>query len=175
MKTYAEEIAELKYKVVDQFVPDTLGQIEGPVIEVPLLAKEQRWGLELLFAHTDSYTGKVLYRRGDPTYKGRVQYHRYKAETFFLLSGTCLLRLDKGDGKLSEEIIGPGRSFHIPRGARHSVISLTDSVMFEVSTPHFEDRRPADAEYNVEGEANWHALDESSPELVNAVLKAIGA
>jgi quercetin dioxygenase-like cupin family protein len=52
--------------------------------------------------------------------------------------------------------IGTGQSFHIPRYARHSVISLTDSVMLEVSTPHFEDRQNDDASYGVKGEENWH-------------------
>ena len=151
----------LKYEVVKEFVepgPQPVG-----VTEVPLRAKEQRWGLELLFAHTDGYTGKILYRKADPTYKGRVQYHLQKAETFFLFSGECLLRYDKGDGRLTEERISSGRSFHVPRGARHSIIALTDCVFFEVSTPHFADRVSADDEYGVEGEADWHSVGDANP------------
>ena len=145
-----------QFEVVEEFVGLSPTQDNGPVEELPLRAKQQRWGLEVLIAHTPAYTGKVLYRKADPTYKGRVQYHVSKDETFFLFSGRCLLRTDKGDGRLTVEEIGPGRSFHVPRLARHSVIALEDCVFFEVSTPHFADRVNCDEDYGVDGEANWH-------------------
>ena len=174
--TYEDEVKNIEYKTVKEFTPAPMGQQFGGVAEVPLKAKEQRWGLELLIAHTDSYTGKILFRKGDPNYKGRVQYHVNKTETFYLFSGRCLLRWDKGDGKLSVEEIGPGRSFHIPRGARHSIIALEDCVFFEVSTPHFEDRVNVDADYNVEGEEDWHTQpDATSADHVAKVMRAIGA
>lgn len=139
------------FNVVVEFTPHSAldGQPYGPVTEVPLSAKQQRWGWEMLFAHTVAYTGKLLYRRGDPTYKGVVQYHVNKDETSYLLQGTCLMRWDAGDGTLIErEVTGPANvAHHIPRGARHSIIAITDCVFVEVSTPHFEDRVNVDEEY----------------------------
>ena len=134
-------------EMVKEFTPAEMEQPYGCVVEVPLKAKTQRWGLEVLVAHTLAYTGKVLFRQGDPTYKGVMQYHVNKDETFYLFSGEAILRWDKGDGKISTQRIGAGRSFHVPRGARHSVIALTDCVFFEVSTPHFEDRVNVEEQY----------------------------
>ena len=139
-----------EYEAVSEFTPPTNRQPFGPVVEFPLAAKEQRWGHELLFAHTAAYTGKILFRRGDPTYKGRIQYHFNKDETFYLLSGQCRLRWVNEAGALVEKEIGPGQSFHIPRFARHSMIALTDCIFFEVSTPHFEDRQNVDSDYVTE-------------------------
>lgn len=136
-----------KVEIVAEFTPAEMNQPHGIVAEVPLRAKEMRWGLEVLVAHTAAYTGKVLFRKADEDYKGVMQYHVNKDETFYLFSGECLLRWDAGDGKVSTMEIGPGRSFHVPRGARHSIIARTDCVFFEVSTSHFEDRQNVEGEY----------------------------
>lgn len=136
-----------RVEIVKEFTPAETGQLYGPVSEVDIKAKEMRWGQEMLVAHTPAYTGKVLFRKGDDTYKGVMQYHVNKDETFYLFSGECLLRWDAGDGEISTMEIGPGRAFHIPRLARHSIIARTDCVFFEVSTPHFEDRVNVEEQY----------------------------
>lgn len=123
---YVGNVDVPEYESVAEFTPPTDEQPFGPVVEFPLTAKEQRWGHELLFAHTAAYTGKILFRRGDPTYKGRIQYHFNIDETFYLLSGRCILRWVApntmyGPDELQTREIGPGESFHIPRFARHSV------------------------------------------------------
>jgi mannose-6-phosphate isomerase-like protein (cupin superfamily) len=136
-----------KVEIVEVFTPSDINQPYGGVTEVPLRAKQMRWGLEVLMAHTSAYTGKILFRKADESYAGIMQYHVNKEETFYLFSGECLLRWDTGDGKLSTMEIGPGRAFHIPRGARHSIVARTDCVFFEVSTPHFEDRVNVEDQY----------------------------
>ena len=178
-----------EYEAVAEFTPALDIQSYGPVVEVPLKAKKQRWGIELLFAHTAAYTGKILFRKGDPTYKGRIQYHSNKDETFYLLSGRCALRWIKPDSKtgidaLHGKEIGPGESFHIPRYARHSMIALTDCVFLEVSSPHFEDRHNDDArwvnqEYLEEDPTYTAGEDEAGVEaaqrrLAENALSAIG-
>ena len=138
-----------RFEEVTEFAPPTMGQINGPVQAMPLKAKRQRWGWEVLFAHTSGFTGKVLFRKGDPSYPGVMQYHRYKAEVSYLFSGTCRMRWDAGDGRITEEVVtGPADMAHyIPPGARHSIIAVTDCVFFEVSNPVFEDRVNVDGEY----------------------------
>lgn len=179
------------FEAVAEFTPSQDRQPYGPVTEFPLQAKIQRWGVELLWIHTPAYTGKILFRKADPTYRGRVQYHINKDESFYLLSGRCQVRIDVGDGELTEFELGPGRAFHIPRYARHSIIALTDCIFIEASTPHFEDRINVDLDYVTKEylesdptytgedeagvEATQNRIDESSPELVSAVMKAIGA
>jgi hypothetical protein len=136
-------------EVVTEFTEPYPYQPNGPVTEVPLKAKRQRWGWEVLFAHTAAYTGKILYRKADGEYKGVVQFHRWKDETSYLFSGTCRMRWDAGDGTITEAVVtGPADvAHHIPRGARHSIIALTDCVFIEASTAHFEDRVNVDEEY----------------------------
>jgi len=108
------------------------------------------WGREVVIAHTPQYLGKVLYMNAG--YAGGLQYHRLKTETFFLFSGKALVTTDKGDGILTEFVMEPGESYHIPTGAVHKVTALEDSVFFECSTPVFEDRVRVEAEYGLKME-----------------------
>ena len=173
-----------EFEPVAEFTPTTDDQPYGGVTRIALTAKPQRWGVELLTAHTAAYTGKILFRRGDPDYKGRIQYHFNKDESFYLLSGRCILRWVENE-ELQTLEIGPGEAFHIPRFARHSMIALTDCIFFEVSTPHFEDRYNDDArwviqEYLEEDPTYEAGVDEAGVEAAEArlakkALEAIGA
>lgn len=96
------------------------------------------WGTETLFAHTDSYIGKVLHMRAGAS--GPLQYHERKDETFYLLSGRAIVRFDRGDGVLGWHQMLPGESFHVPPGAVHQVEAVEASIFVEASTPVFEDR-----------------------------------
>ena len=116
--------------MIEQFVPRSIGP--------------KPWGEELLIAHTSHYTGKVL--RMVAGHQGGLQYHREKDETFYLFSGSAIVRFDDG-GTLHETVMSPGMSFHIPPGEVHQVEALTDCVFFETSTPHFEDRVNVGARY----------------------------
>jgi mannose-6-phosphate isomerase-like protein (cupin superfamily) len=108
---------------IEPFVPKELGPKD--------------WGSELLVAHTPQYTGKVMHMRAGAS--GPLQYHEHKDETFYLVSGRAQVTFDVG-GKLVTRSMRPGQSYHIPPGAVHRVAAVTDCVMFEASTPHFEDR-----------------------------------
>ena len=97
------------------------------------------WGREILIAQTEQYTGKLLLMRGG--HAGPLQYHEVKDETFFLHSGTCQVRTLE-NGILVTKRMHPGQSFHIPPGCVHQVAAIDDCVMFEASTPVFNDRVP---------------------------------
>src|SRR3989338_7386692 len=72
----------------------------------------------ILVAHAPGlYTGKILIRKRG--HKGGLQRHHLKNEIGYIFSGRILFRYDKGDGKLSEKILEPGESVHIPPGAVH--------------------------------------------------------
>jgi len=97
------------------------------------------WGKEILVAHSKGkYTGKVLTMKAGA--KGGLQKHRVKDETGYLVSGELLVRFDNGDGKLTEVKMVAGQSVYIPAGAVHQEEAITDCVIFEVSTPVFDDR-----------------------------------
>lgn len=104
------------------------------------------WGHEVLVAHTETYIGKVLMMNKGT--KGGLQYHVEKDETFFLFSGSAIVRSGE-DGKLFETLMLPGQSYHVPPGAVHQVEAVTACVFFEASTPHFDDRVRVEEQYGL--------------------------
>jgi mannose-6-phosphate isomerase-like protein (cupin superfamily) len=122
------------------------------------------WGTETLIALSPGkYSLKHLFVKAGS--RGGLQYHRFKDESAFLVSGTLLLRYDDGSGKLVEKILGPGASFRFPPGSVHQEEAITDCVLIEASTPHANDRVRMEACYGIDaGEDNQ--LPSTSPDEV---------
>lgn len=110
-------------------------------------AHARAWGTELFVAKTRKYLGKVLFMKAG--HKGGLQYHRRKDEAFHLLSGQALVRSDDGTGVLITREMSPGESYHIPPGAPHQVEAVTDCVLVEASTPHYDDRVRCEEAYGL--------------------------
>ena len=96
------------------------------------------WGEEVFIEGNARYLFKRLDMRAGT--KGGLQQHVEKDETFYLVSGTALVRSDDGMGGLLETTMHTGQAYHIPPGATHQVEAVTDCVFFEASTPHYNDR-----------------------------------
>lgn len=96
------------------------------------------WGTELLVADTPQYIGKVMWMKAG--HGGPLQYHERKDEAFYLFGGVALLRYHDADGHVTIRQLEPGDAVHIPPGAVHQVEAITDCVLFECSTPVFDDR-----------------------------------
>ncbi|MGQ9617417.1 MAG: cupin domain-containing protein [Candidatus Aminicenantia bacterium] len=97
---------------------------------------EKPWGYEILFAHTESYIGKVL-----KIYKGEMlslQYHKVKDETIYLFEGEMLLDVEE-NGDIIERRLLPGDSYRIRPNVKHRMKAVEECTVFEVSTPHLED------------------------------------
>jgi mannose-6-phosphate isomerase-like protein (cupin superfamily) len=111
-----------------------------PVVEFfsPRELGPKSWGTELLVAHTEHYTGKVMWMKAGAG--GPLQYHERKDEAFYLFSGRALLRFTDARGNVQVKELRAGMAVHIPPGAVHQVEALEDCVMFETSTPVFDDR-----------------------------------
>ena len=108
------------------------------------------WGTELLVAHAPGlYTGKVLTRRADGK-RGGLQFHARKDETFHLYRGLAVVYFVDPAGLLRRYDMVPGDSFRIPPGAIHSVQTIGDSVMFEASTPVFDDTVNVEKDFDIE-------------------------
>lgn len=118
-----------------------------PSIELvaPRSLGPREWGEEILIAHTDHYTGKILNMRAGKA--GGLQAHQTKVETFFLHTGAAWVDYDAGDGILTRMVMSAGMVVHVPAGAVHRVTAITDCLFFEVSTPVFNDRVRLEAEY----------------------------
>jgi mannose-6-phosphate isomerase len=97
---------------------------------------DKPWGYELRFAHTDRYAGKLLFIRAGSQLS--LQYHERKDEAFLVQDGTLELVLGRGAEQRVERL-GPGDSRRIVPGTVHRFRAVTDTTLFEVSTPELED------------------------------------
>ncbi len=95
------------------------------------------WGTETLLAHTEHYTLKQLVY--EPGHQGALQLHERKDEAFYLASGEAWLTVVE-DGVLSSVVMIQGETFHVPPGTPHKFEAITRCVVYEASTPVFDDR-----------------------------------
>jgi mannose-6-phosphate isomerase-like protein (cupin superfamily) len=143
-------------------VPLTIGIESDPMsVDSPNLggvdawASEPRkvdkpWGSELIWAETDRYVGKVLFVKAGESLS--LQFHRAKDESWLVQAGRAKLELGPaGDAVLSEEVIGPGSSFHFGPGTVHRVTAIEDTTIVEVSTPELHDVVRLEDRYGREG------------------------
>ena len=96
------------------------------------------WGWELIWAHTDTYVGKVLFVRAGQSLS--LQYHERKDESWYVQSGLARLELGEvGDAELTTDSIAAGACFRFVPGTVHRVTAVEDTTILEVSTPHPDD------------------------------------
>ena len=111
---------------------------------------DKPWGYELIWAHTDTYVGKVLFVTAGHSLS--LQFHREKDESWYVQSGRARLELGEvGAGVLQEEVITAGAAFHYVPGTVHRVTALEDTTILEVSTPHLDDVVRLEDAYGREG------------------------
>jgi len=107
------------------------------------------WGTETLLGIVPGkYSMKKLFVKAGS--KGGLQYHHLKDECGYMISGRMIVRYDDGSGNLVERIVSEGDTFHFPPGAVHQEEAITDCVLIEASTPHFNDRVRVEKEYGIE-------------------------
>jgi mannose-6-phosphate isomerase-like protein (cupin superfamily) len=112
---------------------------------------ETPWGKEIIWAHTDVYVGKILHVNAGHALS--VQYHRYKDESMYVLSGEGYLHLytmdEDGDVCLRESLdFTPETTYGIIPGEIHSLEAITDLIVLEVSTNHLTDLVRLNDRYN---------------------------
>ena len=111
---------------------------------------DKPWGYELIWAHTETYVGKVLFVRAGHSLS--LQFHREKDEAWYVQSGRAKLELgDVGDPVLKDEVVGAGAAFHYVPGTVHRVTALEDTTIIEVSTPELDDVVRLEDSYGREG------------------------
>jgi quercetin dioxygenase-like cupin family protein len=98
---------------------------------------EKPWGHEIVFAHSERYTGKVIFVRAGEQLS--LQFHREKDETIYVHEGRIELEIGDPGGTLDVEVVLPGHSFRIKPGVVHRWRALEDSVVLEASTPELDD------------------------------------
>jgi mannose-6-phosphate isomerase len=103
---------------------------------------EKPWGSETIWAHTNAYVGKIL--RVSAGHALSIQYHNYKDETMYVLSGSGVLNLytmdEDGSPRVQRAVeFSTGVAYNIPPQKIHNIEALTDMVILEASTDHLND------------------------------------
>ena len=96
------------------------------------------WGEELIIENNEMYCGKLLiFKKGC---KFSMHYHLIKDETWYVDKGEFLYRwIDTESAETIEQKLKVGDVVRQRVGQPHQLIALTDGVVFEVSTQHFDE------------------------------------
>lgn len=103
----------------------------------PELEVKKAWGKEIIFANNPLYCGKLLcFNQGS---KFSMHFHIIKDETWWVHSGKLIYRwIDTDTSQILEEILLPGHIVRQHPGQPHQLEAVEESVIFEVSTEHFD-------------------------------------
>jgi len=97
------------------------------------------WGTETLLGLVPGkFSLKRLFIRAGC--KGGLQYHHLKNEIQVVISGSMIIRTVTGSGQLVEHVVTSGDVVHFSPGQIHQEEAITDCIVIEASTPHFNDR-----------------------------------
>lgn len=97
------------------------------------------WGYELIVHNSPEYCGKLLvFPEKNKSFS--MHYHMKKIETWYVNSGTFIFTwIDVNAAMTHYKLIQAGDVVEIPQGQPHQLESVEDdSVIFEVSTEHFD-------------------------------------
>ncbi len=110
---------------------------------------DKPWGHEIIWAHTDTYVGKILVIEAGKRLS--LQKHLIKDESILVTSGTLRLWLEGDDGQVRTEEIGPGESRHVRTGRIHRYEAIDRCELIEVSTPELDDVVRIEDDFGREG------------------------
>lgn len=104
------------------------------------------WGKEEWLELNDSYCYKRIYINAG--YKTSFQYHNYKKETNYIISGKAEVWLENDEGIVEKKLMKEGDFFNVKPPKKHRVIAITDIILQEVSTPEVDDVIRINDEFN---------------------------
>ncbi len=95
------------------------------------------WGEETWWVNNDKYCAKSLKFSAGKEFSDH--YHWVKEETWICVSGELVLEYyDLANADRLTKKIRPGDVVHVPPGNPHKLMAITDAVIWEVSSKHFE-------------------------------------
>jgi len=96
------------------------------------------WGHEIIFENNELYCGKLLnFKQGA---KFSMHYHMIKDETWYVQEGDFIYRwINTETAEVNERILKVGDTVRQYPGQPHQLEALTDGVVYEVSTEHFDE------------------------------------
>jgi mannose-6-phosphate isomerase-like protein (cupin superfamily) len=101
---------------------------------------EKLWGHELWIHNDSQYCGKLLVFPNEGN-NFSMHYHMIKTETWYVQEGKFQYDwIDTKNAKLHRTIIKEGDVIYVEKGKPHQLTALeNNSIVFEVSTEHFDD------------------------------------
>lgn len=113
--------------------PPTIRPIRSLTPEV----HPKAWGEEIWYVNNDKYCAKSLKFLAGKEFSDH--YHFIKEETWICVSGELILEYyNLTNADKWTKVIKPGDVIHIPPGNPHKLKAITDAVIWEVSSRHFE-------------------------------------
>jgi quercetin dioxygenase-like cupin family protein len=95
------------------------------------------WGEELIIENNELYCGKLLIFKAGCKFS--MHYHMIKDETWYVDKGEFTYKwIDTETAETIEQYLKPGDVVRQRPGQPHQLIALTDGVVFEISTQHFD-------------------------------------
>jgi len=107
---------------------------------------EKPWGKEEVIEINDRYMMKKLTMWKD--HRCSLQYHDYKIETIYVLSGQLRIYAGPTKDDLTSKIYGPGDTITLAPGIVHRMEGVEDCVYLEASTPEMDDVVRLSDDYN---------------------------
>ncbi len=98
---------------------------------------EKPWGAEEVIEINEKYMVKKLTMKKN--HRCSLQYHDFKKETIYVLSGDLKILIGEDKNNLETKVYTAGDSITINPGIIHRMEGVTDSVYIEASTPEMED------------------------------------
>lgn len=95
------------------------------------------WGSEELLETNEKYTFKKLTMLAG--HKCSLQFHEFKHETFYVISGKMKFTYGLTADTLNDLILGPGDNFVIVPTIVHRMEAIEDCVYLEASTSELND------------------------------------
>jgi mannose-6-phosphate isomerase-like protein (cupin superfamily) len=118
-----------------------MGHREQPIVFNAIECREcnipKGWGGEIIFENNELYCGKLLnFKKGA---KFSMHYHLIKDETWFVKEGEFIYRyINTNNADVIQINLKEGDTVRQLPGQPHQLEALTDGVIFEVSTQHFD-------------------------------------
>jgi mannose-6-phosphate isomerase len=107
---------------------------------------EKPWGSEEVIEINEKYMVKKLTMKKN--HRCSLQYHDFKKETIYVLSGDLKILIGEDKNNLETKVYSAGDSITINPGIIHRMEGVTDSVYIEASTPEMEDVIRLNDDYN---------------------------
>ena len=116
--------------------------MEKPIVinakECPECKVPKGWGHEIIFENNEKYCGKALVFKAGCKFS--MHYHLIKDEAWYVQEGEFIYRwIDTETAIVNEQHLKVGDSVRQRPGQPHQLEAITDGVVFEVSTQHFDE------------------------------------